>query len=434
MKARFVVMSNGPLNRPKLPGIPGIESFKGHTFHTSRWDYDYTGGDTDREPAPSWPTSGWRSSAPARPRSSACRTSARHAKQLYVFQRTPSSVDVRGNRPTDPDWAKTLEPGWQKRADGQLQHPGLRRLRRTRTWSATAGPTSSATWLPSLRAQGDEPDCRWKSAGATMELADFQKMNQIRARVDAIVEDKATAEALKPWYRQFCKRPTFNDDYLPTFNRPNVTLVDTEGQRRRADHRDRAWSSTASSTRSTASSSRPASRSAPATRAAPASRSSAADGQTLYRLLGGRRRAPCTASCSHGFPNCFHMGINQNGADAELPAHAGRAGPATSPTSSARPNLRQAQRRRADRGGRGGLGADHRRHRPAEPASSTRPARPATTTTKAAPAARTASSPACTAPVRWPSSRCCSTGARAGWKGWRSGRGRPLPYLRHGRP
>src|SRR5580692_9461034 len=46
MKARYVVMSNGPLNRPKLPGIPGIESFKGHSFHTSRWDYGYTGGNS----------------------------------------------------------------------------------------------------------------------------------------------------------------------------------------------------------------------------------------------------------------------------------------------------------------------------------------------------------------------------------------------------
>jgi cyclohexanone monooxygenase len=31
-------MAIGSYNRPKLPGIPGITSFKGHTFHTSRWD------------------------------------------------------------------------------------------------------------------------------------------------------------------------------------------------------------------------------------------------------------------------------------------------------------------------------------------------------------------------------------------------------------
>jgi cyclohexanone monooxygenase len=64
----------------------------------------------------------------------------------------------------------------------------------------------------------------------TLELADFQKMEQIRARVDSIVADPATAAVLKPWYRQFCKRPCFHDEYLQTFNRPNVTLVDTAGR------------------------------------------------------------------------------------------------------------------------------------------------------------------------------------------------------------
>ena len=43
--AQFVGMGTGPLHVPKLPGIPGIETFKGHSFHTSRWDYGYTGGD-----------------------------------------------------------------------------------------------------------------------------------------------------------------------------------------------------------------------------------------------------------------------------------------------------------------------------------------------------------------------------------------------------
>ncbi len=49
-KTRYVAMANGPLSRPKLPGIPGINDFEGHTFHTSRWDYRYTGGDCDRRP------------------------------------------------------------------------------------------------------------------------------------------------------------------------------------------------------------------------------------------------------------------------------------------------------------------------------------------------------------------------------------------------
>ena len=47
LSAQFLVMGNGPLHRPKLPGIPGIETFEGHSFHTSRWDYAYTGGDSN---------------------------------------------------------------------------------------------------------------------------------------------------------------------------------------------------------------------------------------------------------------------------------------------------------------------------------------------------------------------------------------------------
>src|ERR1700678_3167146 len=111
-EARFVIMSSGPLNRPKLPAIPGIDKFKGHTFHTSRWDYDYTGGDT---------TGGVPKLADNRVGLIGAGATAiqsvshlgQHAKQLYVFQRTPSSVDERGNKPTDPEWVKSLKPGWQ---------------------------------------------------------------------------------------------------------------------------------------------------------------------------------------------------------------------------------------------------------------------------------------------------------------------------------
>ncbi|MDZ4866120.1 MAG: NAD(P)/FAD-dependent oxidoreductase [Alphaproteobacteria bacterium] len=229
MKARYVVMSSGPLNRPKLPGIPGIETFRGHSFHTSRWDYDYTGGSSE---------GGLDKLADKRVAIIGTGATAiqcvphlaRHAKHLYVFQRTPSSVDVRGNGPTDPAWVKSLTPGWQKRrmenfnilVNGGHQDEDL----------------VSDGWTDIIRNLATMAALRRPGAGAMspeemareMELADFRKMNQVRARVDAIVKDKKTAEALKPWYRQFCKRPTFNDEYLPTFNRPNVTLVDTLGR------------------------------------------------------------------------------------------------------------------------------------------------------------------------------------------------------------
>ncbi len=227
LSARFVIMASGPLHRPKLPGIPGLDDFQGHTFHTSRWDYEYTGGGPD---------GGLDKLHDKRVAIIGTGATAvqcvphlgEGAQHLYVFQRTPSSVDVRDDRPTDPEWFASLPPGWQKRrmenfnnlvsgipetedlvADGWTDIIGKLLVRARRNPAALSDPAG---------------------AGRAIEIADFEKMEQIRARVDAIVKDPATAEALKPWYRQFCKRPCFHDGYLPTFNRPNVTLVDTKGR------------------------------------------------------------------------------------------------------------------------------------------------------------------------------------------------------------
>ncbi len=227
MKARFVVMANGPLHRPKLPGIPGVETFKGHSFHTSRWDYGYTGGDSN---------GGLARLKDKRVGIIGTGATAvqcvphlgEWAKELYVFQRTPSSIDVRNNRPTDAEWAKSLPPGWQQHrmdnfnilvsggfADEDLVNDG---------WTDIIG---NILLLARRKAEAGEPV---QDPAALMQLADFKKMEQVRARVDAIVKDQATAEALKPWYNQFCKRPCFHDEYLATFNRPNVHLVDTQGR------------------------------------------------------------------------------------------------------------------------------------------------------------------------------------------------------------
>ena len=228
MRARYVVMSNGPLNRPKLPAIAGIDSYKGHSFHTSRWDYGYTGGDTngnltklaDKRVAIIGTGATAIQSVPHL---------GRHAKHLYVFQRTPSSVDVRGNKPTDTAWAATLTPGWQKHRMENFNNlvSGLPQEEDLVSDGWTDIIRNLGAFLQPRMADGQ---LTMEEIAHQMELADFRKMNQIRARVDSLVKDPKTAEALKPWYRQFCKRPTFNDDYLPTFNRPNVTLVDTQGR------------------------------------------------------------------------------------------------------------------------------------------------------------------------------------------------------------
>ena len=231
MRARFIAMANGPLSRPKLPGIPGINEFAGHTFHTSRWDYRYTGGDSSGD------LTGLRGKRVGIIGTGATAIQciphlAESAEHLYVFQRTPSSVDVRNNRETDPEWAETLEPGWQQRRmdnfnilvsggdqDVDLVADGWTDIFRNLT--AIAAKQASRELGRRLTPQ---------EKGKLMELADFKKMEQIRSRVETVVEDEATAEALKPWYRQFCKRPCFHDEYLSTYNRPNVTLVDTKGQ------------------------------------------------------------------------------------------------------------------------------------------------------------------------------------------------------------
>jgi cyclohexanone monooxygenase len=227
MKARFVSLANGFLQKPKLPGIPGVETFRGHCFHTSRWDYGYTGGDSDGN------LTGLRDKRVGIVGTGASAVQCvphlgANAEHLYGFQRTPSSVDVRANRPTDPDWARSLGAGWhQGRMDnfqiltaGGYQEEDL----------VNDGWTDIIRKLLSMMLSEDEPDLSPEALAKTMETADFIKMEEIRARVDSIVDDPATAEALKPYYRQFCKRPCFHDEYLQTFNRPNVTLVDTRGK------------------------------------------------------------------------------------------------------------------------------------------------------------------------------------------------------------
>lgn len=216
MTARYVVMGLGPLAQPKLPGIPGLETFKGKAFHTSRWDYDYTGGSSlgqlDKLADKQVGIIGTGATAVQ------CLPHlAESAQDLFVFQRTPSSIDERGDRPTDPEWWGSLEPGWQRQrmenftnlVNGTPQDVDLVDDGWTKNFLDASEPV-----------EGVDPS----------QMANFRKMQTLRARIDDIVTDRRTAEALKPWYNYFCKRPCFNDYYLQAFCRPNVHLVDTDGQ------------------------------------------------------------------------------------------------------------------------------------------------------------------------------------------------------------
>jgi cyclohexanone monooxygenase len=213
MRARFVVLANGILTTPKLARIEGMETFNGKSFHTSRWDYtvDLEGkrvgiigtGATAVQVIPEI---------------------AKVVKHLTVFQRTPSTIDVRDQRATTPQEIET----WSK-------EPGWARARRDRLAMISSGRTAlqgNDDFLSGKVSDFKERK-QYERALTPQEMiakqldTNFRIMEQIRARVDAIVKDPKTAAALKPYYPYGCKRPTFHDEFLPTFNLPHVTLVDT---------------------------------------------------------------------------------------------------------------------------------------------------------------------------------------------------------------
>jgi cyclohexanone monooxygenase len=228
--AQFVAMGLGPLHVPKLPGIAGIEDFKGHSFHTSRWDYGYTGGDPLGAPMDKLADKRVAIIGTGATAVQCIPHLAKACRELYVFQRTPSSVDVRDNRPTDPDWfAEMATPGWQRRWLENF----------TATQSGMVMPPEDLVmdgWTDLARRIRDKvmalpaEDFTPEKVLAAFEDSDFEKMSEIRARVDSIVNDPETAENLKAWYRQLCKRPCFHDEYLQAYNEPGTHLVDTDGK------------------------------------------------------------------------------------------------------------------------------------------------------------------------------------------------------------
>ncbi|MCV7380783.1 monooxygenase [Mycobacterium alsense] len=230
LRARFIIMAMGPINTPKVPNVPGLEGFQGKIFHTARWDYEYTGGD-QREPVLDRLND--KRVAVVGTGVSAIQVVpylARYAKQLYVLQRTPSTVDERHNTPTDPSWVATLQPGWQRERQINFHHAAIDGLipgeqdRICDIWTEINR---------NLAAEFDEAG--WPQSPeeflAKREAMDFRVMERLRARVDAVVKDKETAAILKPWYRHMCKRPASSDEFYPTFNRPNVRLLDVSPTR-----------------------------------------------------------------------------------------------------------------------------------------------------------------------------------------------------------
>ncbi len=224
IRARFVAIALGPMERPKLAGIPGIETFAGHSFHTSRWDYDYTGGDAEggltRLADKSVGIIGTGATA-----IQCVPHLAQGARHLFVFQRTPSPVDVRADAPLDPGTIRSWSAGWQTRLWNNFTRivSGLY----TEEDLIEDGWTSMMSIVRELNRRQRSRGVRVDNPMTYAQLADYLKMGAIRERVGQVIQDPAVAELLRPWYNNFCKRPCISDDYLSTFNRTNVTLVDT---------------------------------------------------------------------------------------------------------------------------------------------------------------------------------------------------------------
>jgi cation diffusion facilitator CzcD-associated flavoprotein CzcO len=213
MQARAVVLANGILTTPKLARIEGMERFAGESFHTSRWNYhvDLAGkrvgiigtGATAVQVIPEL---------------------AKVVGQLVVFQRTPSTIDVRDQRATTAEeiaaWKQ--EPGW-----ALARRERLSRISSGRTALQGNDDYLSGKVSDFKERKQHERELTPEEMISKQLDTNFRIMEQIRARVDAIVRDPRTAAALKPYYPYGCKRPTFHDEYLPTFNLPHVTLVDT---------------------------------------------------------------------------------------------------------------------------------------------------------------------------------------------------------------
>lgn len=230
MTANVLILACGRQSLPKLPGIEGIDTFKGHAFHSSRWDYAYTGGDfyggmtglADKRVAVIGTGATALQLVPE---------VAKDAKELLVFQRTPSSAGVRDQRETGAEYCDMTTPGWQRERRYNFQSV-ISRLPVDEDevrdgWTLLTKMSTPPTPTQVTQALGRHPTK--EELGYLAEIYDYDVMNSIRDRVREIVEDAETAEALKPWYRWFCKRPGFHDDYLAAFNRPNVRLIDTAG-------------------------------------------------------------------------------------------------------------------------------------------------------------------------------------------------------------
>ncbi len=227
IRAHHVTVSQGPLAKVKLPGVPGIRSFKGKMFHSARWDYNYTGGTMDGG------MTGLSDKRVAVIGTGATAVQiipklAETAKEVLVFQRTPSALAERNNSKTDADWFRSQPKGWQQERITNFEHnitPG----------SHPDGDLVGDGWTDFFHRVRDGMGAAMKSEEPVkpmevIQKVDFAKMEDLRSRISETVKDPEVAARMTPWYNYLCKRPLFSDDFLEALNETNVTVVDTDGK------------------------------------------------------------------------------------------------------------------------------------------------------------------------------------------------------------
>jgi len=238
-EAEFVILTSGLLSTPHVPklGGAGLAQFKGELLHTARWDYNATGGSVE-EAFPNLDKLRGKRVGIIGTGATAIQVVpilAQHARELFVFQRTPSAVYPRGQRDTTPEeWAEVTQPG----QDWQLKR--MENYVKAISWPDAGGEEdlikdewSQKKAYAALVGGPGLPDLRPEKVPEIINhflSLDAENSMRLRARIAAIIEDKDTAEKLTPWYPVWCKRPTFSETYLPAFNQPNVHLVDTDGK------------------------------------------------------------------------------------------------------------------------------------------------------------------------------------------------------------
>ncbi|GAA4577097.1 flavin-containing monooxygenase [Planotetraspora kaengkrachanensis] len=214
--ARFLVMATGCLSFSKLPEVPGLERFRGATFHTAHWPHEDVDFGGMRVGLIGTGSSGVQSIP----------VIAEQAADLTVFQRTPAYSLPARNRRLRPDEIADMKAGYR----------AFRKAQRESGFGVPVAPATKSALEVSDEERDTAFEAAWESGSlvnlltAYTDLAVDLAANDtakrfVHGKIRQIVKDPQTAEDLCPAYPFGTKRPCLDTDYYETYNRDNVHLV-----------------------------------------------------------------------------------------------------------------------------------------------------------------------------------------------------------------